>query len=327
VLRTAIFCLLTVLAITIGGCSDSQEPTAPTTAVIENTSPLAASVLPAPAPAAQQPSSQVSPPIPAPTAASVQVVVVQPTSLPEPIHFKPDGTVEILVTPVPATPLLTCMPQGDVVACQDELLDMTFRYPAFLGQILATRLRRGGYSGIFYEYEFENRANGAGGRSSDFGEGREGMYTDQVGFGGRTAADICTPWHAELCRELGPGAIMMVLLPRAEWLCAEMPLVPDTPRGILALDLPKHPLINGFAFSFPLLSPDAEAAFRDRWYSDGKACDPETKVELSAYVEQLRQDLESGQIAPELQQRYDAMIQLAASVQSPFFAALTEHAP
>jgi hypothetical protein len=197
---------------------------------------------------------------------------------------------------------------------------MNFSYPAFMGQLLYTMLRKGGYAGYAYEYAFEDSESDAGGRSSDFSEGRGPMFTDHGGFGGRAAADICAGWVAAMCQELGPGALLIVILPQAEWLCSDAMMFMDIPRGILVLDLPQHPLINGFSFSFPILSAEAEATFRDTWYSDEKVCDPETKVELGAYVEQLRQDLEAGTAATEIQQRYDAMIQIAETIQSPFVA-------
>jgi hypothetical protein len=212
------------------------------------------------------------------------------------------------------------MPQEEVIACYDELLDMSFSYPTFMGQILYTMLRQGGYSGYGYEYIFDESESYAGGRSSDFSEGRGPRYTDQGGFGGQDVANLCAGWVASICQELGPAALLIVMLPQAEWLCSDAMMFAPIPHGILVLDLPQHPLIHGFSFSFELMSAEAKVAFQDEWYMHDKSCEPETKAELSAAMEQLRQDLQAGTAAAEIQQRYNAMIQIAESIQSPFIA-------
>jgi hypothetical protein len=306
------------LAIIIVGCNRSSEQATPPAAnTMDNPAGAPASALATPTPLAQQSAPS---PLSLPTVTPAPLAVAEPTSLPFPKRRTADGT-RIEVTPVPAAPQVTCTPQGEVITCSDELLNMNFSYPAFMGRLLYTSLRKGGYTGYAYEYAFGNGESAAGGRSSDFGEGRDLMYTDNGGFDGRIAADICAQWEAALCQELGPGAVLMVLLPQTERFCADAMMATDIPRSILVLDLPQHPLINGFSFSFPLLSADAEAAFRDEWYRDAKECVPESKVELGAYLKQLHQDLAAGTAAAEIQQRYDAMIQLAKSVQSPFIAA------
>jgi hypothetical protein len=102
-------------------------------------------------------------------------------------------------------------------------------------------------------------------------------------------------------------------------------MFPPIPHAILALDLPQHPLLGGFAFSFSLLSAGAQAAFRDQWHGSDKICTPETeaeiRAELGAAMDQLRRDLEAGTAAPGIQARYDAMIRLAESLESPYLAA------
>lgn len=242
-----------------------------------------------------------------------------PTPLAYPVRYTRDG-IPVEGTPIPAAPQVNCLPQGEVVTCNDELLEMTFSYPAFMGNVLFTFLRQGGYSGYVYAYAFEDYEVDVAGRSRDFSEGRGPMYTDEKGFNGRSPEEICAGWRAAMCQELGPGALLMVLLPQAEWLCSDAMLFHPIPRGILVLDLPQHPLINGFSFSFELMSAEAKAAFRDEWYND-EQCEPETEVELRTAMEQLQQDLQAGTAAAEIQQRYDAMIQIAESIQSPFIAA------
>jgi hypothetical protein len=292
-----------------------EQPNPPIVNTLENTAVALTSALAIPTAIIQQ--SALSP-ISLPTATSAPLAIAEPTSLPYPDRYTTDGTL-ISVTPVPAAPQLACMPQGEVIACNDELLDMIFSYPAFMGPILYTMLRKGGYSGYGYEYIFKERESYAGGRSSDFSIGRGPSYTDQGGFGGQDVANLCAGWVAAICQELGSSALLIVMLPQAEWLCSDAMFVP-IPRGILVLDLPQHPLIHGFSFSFELMSAEAAEAFREEWYMHGRDCKPETKAELGAAMEQLRQDLQVETAVAEIQQRYDAMIQIAESIQSPFIA-------
>lgn len=307
-----VYCAAVTLALLLAGCNpgaqamNRQMPTAtPAFSPIEPpTTPPAALATATPAP---------MPTWTSPAAAAL-------TALPFPQHYNTGGAT-VPVTPVPAAPQVVCTDAGDTIACYDELLALEFGYPAFLGPLRYTSLRQGGYSGYAYEYEFADPEVDAGGRSSDHSEGRGPMYTDQGGFGGRTAAEICAQWEAAFCVEPRPGAVLIGMLPKAERLCTDAMPYPDLPRGILALDLPQHPLIQGFAFSFPLLDAADAAEFRDDWYSGEIKCTPENKAALAAYVEQLARDLPAGAGPVEMQARYDALAALAASVQGKYFGA------
>ena len=305
-------CSATLLVLLLAGCAPgAQAMSRPTPTSTPVFSPLAPpSVAPA---AAEATGTPIPPPTPTSPAAAL-------TALPYPQHFSLGGATAT-VTPVPAAPQVVCTDAGDTIACYDELLALEFRYPAFLGPLRYSSLRQGGYSGYAYEYEFADPEVDAGGRSSDHSEGRGLMYTDQWGFGARTAAEICAQWEAAFCVEPRPGAVLIGMLPKAERLCTDAMPYPDIPRGILALDLPLHPLLQGFAFSFPLLNAADAAEFRDDWYSDEIKCTPENKAALAAYVEQLARDLPAGAGPVEMQARYDALVALAASVQGKYFGA------
>lgn len=306
-----------LLAFTTGlivGCNQPTRPTPTPTPEVVLVAPK--SVLPTPVQVAQPPTAA---PTSAPVIAPSPLQTPEAVTLPFPSSYTSED-VPITGTPIPATPLVICTPRAELVDCYDELLDMSFSYPAFMGPVNHTMLRRGGYSGYAYEYMFEERESVAGGRSRDFGAGRGPMYTDQSGFNGQPAAASCPTWPGMSCRELSQSALLIVMLPHAEWLCSDAMMFTPIPRAILVLDLPEHPLINGFSFSFALLSTEAEAAFQEEWYSDGKNCAPETKVELGREMEQLQLDLQAGNAEAEIQMRYDAMIHLAESVRSPFVA-------
>ncbi len=324
--RRALAGLVTLgLALLIAGCASGAPPmsrpaltntpdvwtagqASPAQALVP--SPLDQPAVPPPSP----PVEVTSAPLPTSTSAAVAAL----TAMPYPQRYATGGAT-IAVTPIPSAPQVVCSPGRETVACYDELLDLEFRYPAFMGTLRYTTLRQGGYSGFAYEYVFDDPTSDAGGRSSDFGEGRGPRYTDQGGFGGRSAANICAEWQAVLCQELGPHALLIGLLPKAERLCGDVMPYPEIPRGILILDLPQHPLIQGFAFSFPLLGPEDAAEFRDDWYSDEIRCAPENHARLNAYVEQLRSDLAAGVAPIEMQERYNALAELARSVRSKYF--------
>lgn len=310
------------LALLIAGCNAGDQPmTRPTPT---GTPQFIALEMPtSPPPAQPQSLSPLDPP-PAATAAPPTLTPSAPTlpAMPYPQRTTSAGTI-IAVTPIPVAPQVVCTPEGETVTCYDDLLDLTFRYPAFMGEVLYTSLRQGGDSGYAYEYTFSARGSAAGGRSSDFGEGRGSMYSDQGGFGGRSSADICAEWQAALCQELGPHALLIGLLPKADRLCTSDMPYPEIPHGILVLDLPQHPLIQGFAFAFPLLGAEDAAEFRDDWYSDEIRCTAENQAALAAYVEQLHQALPAGIAPAEMQLRYDALLDLAGSLQGPYLEGVT----
>lgn len=284
-------------------------------------------------------SSKLATPIPQQIALSpIQLPTITPTPLatvtptPEPyIRYDAYGT-GIVVTPVPASPLVTCTSEDSedtVIACYDMLLDMSFRYPSFMGQMVSTVLYRGSSAGssagigygydYAFDYAFQAGRGYAGGRSRDFSAPRGPAYTDAEGFNGRTSEEICSWWTAAMCKELSPGAILLVILPQADWLCKDAMMFQSIPLGMLVLDLPQHPLIHGFSFAFALIPREEQEAFRAKWYSFSR-CEPEEKDELRTAMDQLLQDLQAGTADTEIQQRYEALIQIAESIQSPFIA-------
>ena len=310
------------------GCSRAPEATPPPTptAMPETVLVKEDTSLPTPTPMAELPTVTSTPAqavAPSPLEPPTPQALAMPDAAsmpPFPSPYKADGT-PITGTPVASNPLVICEPQGDVFACYDELLDMQFSYPAFMGPVEHTMLRQGGQGGFGYEYMFVDWENYAGGRSRDFAEGRGPRYTDQEGFNGRSAADICAEWVAAGCVELGPGAVLILMLPQADWLCSDAMMFTPVPHAILALDLPQHPLINGFGFSFSLLSKEAATTFQEQWYSGDNQCTPENKAALGSEMAQLNSNLQAGSAAQEIQSRYDAMIRIAESIQSPYFTA------
>ncbi len=246
--------------------------------------------------------------------------VTQSPAIPAPTVTSADNLPAGDSTPIPEHPEVECTLQDDVIACYDTLLAMTFSYPAFMGEIQETVLRAGGYAGFSYEYML-NGEGAMGGRSRDFSEGRGRMFTDQMGFDGRAATEICPDWQAATCVEINPSVVVMVMYPESRAFCTDSMFNASPPHAIVAVDLPGHPLIHGFGFAVSLASPAWSAAYYAEWRSDDRMCDPAVKADFDARMEQLRLDLEAGTAEADIQARYDAMLRLAASVQSPFMDA------
>ncbi len=239
-----------------------------------------------------------------------------------------EPSVEPFVSPLPtattstAPEFLTCAQDGDVTRCHDALLDLTFDYPDFMGSIVATELRPGGYAGTFYEYDITDREHGVGvgGRSRDFSEGRGGFPTDQTGFGGRTTRQICADGSAQICQVVRPGVAFTVWLPEAEWLCGGGIASSFTPRMLIRLNLPDHPLVHGFGFAAHLLPHDMDAAARAAWEGDAieERCTVAGHAAFDAARAELQLALENGTADPVIQARYDGLKDLAHSIQGPY---------
>ncbi len=254
-------------------------------------------------------------------------IVLVPTSTPTPLP-SPTPTPFQLPSPqfgtpgatsVPAAPLLICVPNTEFIDCYDELLDMTFSYPSFMGSISYTQLRQGGISGYSYKYFFANAEllADAGGLSKNFSEARGGWFTDDYGFGGITAQEVCAARSVGICREVGSSVVVSVLFPEAQYFCRDAMIVLYTPLVTVSTDLPQHPLIHGFGFVASIGSPEREAEL-EQYRHTGQLCSPEAQETFDAEMEQLRLDLEAGTADSEIQGRFDAMMHLAESVESQY---------
>ena len=319
------YLLCVVIAIVVAGCNRSADERLPPTPT--QTTPLVRAQVGAESSKLPTPISQqiALSPILLPTTTPAPPATVTPT--PEPyMRYDSNGT-SIVVTPVPASPLVTCTSEDTIITCYDMLLDMSFRYPSFMGQLVSTVLYRGSSAGDSYghgygydyafDYKFSAGRGYAGGRSRDFSAPRGPAYTDAKGFNGRSTEDICSWWTAAMCKVFSPGVVLLVILPQADWLCKDAMMFQPIPLGMLVIDLPQHPLIHGFSFAFDLMPREEQEAFYAKWYSFSR-CEPEEKDELRTAMEQLLQDLQAGTADTKIQQRYEALIQIAESIQSPF---------
>ncbi|MBK8046685.1 MAG: hypothetical protein IPK16_05915 [Anaerolineales bacterium] len=231
----------------------------------------------------------------------------------------PASTTDVVPTPLPAVPV-TCKEQSDVVQCHDDFLALDFAYPEFMGRIAGVELKPGGYSGLAYEYMMERQGGSAGGRSANFSEGRGPMWTDQSGFPDGSVQSLCTIWDADLCLEAAPGVAILGLMPDSTRVCGDgVPPIP--PRVFVVVNLPEHPVIQGFGFAGALLPGEQEAAliasFRAA-HTDPTACSEQGQQAFDAEMAALQQSLLHGTEDTPIQARFDAFMMLAKSIRGPY---------
>lgn len=322
ILLVLVLSLLITACGRLGQADPTPTPTRTPTPLVEQPAP-SATTAPTEAPTTEAPTVSAQPT--ASPATEVPAAEVSATETPVAEAPAADAPVvpESLWATLPAEPPVECVAEGDFLRCNDVLLAMNFVYPAWMGPVNNTMLREGGQAGYGYEYFFaENQAGaGAGGRSRDFAEGRGGMFTDQLGFGGLSAQEYCAQ-RAEggICRVINEQVVVMTLMPQAFQFCQDWMMMTNTPRVIVAVDLPDHPLIHGFGFTALLLPPEMDA----EWAAtpqDPNFCSDEGQGAYNARMEALRQDLPAGVADPAIQARYDALVQLAESIASPFVSA------
>ncbi len=90
-----------------------------------------------------------------------------------------------------------------------------------------------------------------------------------------------------------------------------------TPRMLIRLNLPEHPLVHGFGFAAHLLPHDMDTAARAAWEGDAieERCTVAGRAAFDAARAELRLALESGTADPLIQARYDGLKDLAYSIQ------------
>ena len=267
--------------------------------------------------AAATPSAVSAASTPAPTPHSIPTTTPRPT--PTPTALARQEAAEI-ITPSAS---VRCEVDDAFLHCHDSLLDLSFAYPHFLGDITGTKLRPAwGAAGIYYEYELEHAHHytSIGGRSRNFTEGREPSPTDLTGFDGRSTADICAN-RTSLCEAIRPGVVFGIEFPTVPPHCNEFFYPWPSPHVLITLNLPDHPLVNGFGFSQAFFD-GLESETKDEFWGDRSEqdCTPEGQAAFAARMADLRAALEAGTAEPAVQMRYAAFRDLAASIQGPLLA-------
>ena len=208
--------------------------------------------------------------------------------------------------------VVTCETGPDSEQCYDTFLDLAFEYPSFLGKVSGAGLSKGDWSGVAYGYEMNGSwVDGIGGRSRDYSAGPDSVWTDLRGFCDQTVDDYCSPQESSQCEVVGPGVVAKVIFPASGDFCETYHYFGVSPEMIVAVDLPRHPVINGFGFAAALLPPEVEvmsAPTEDQ-------CSEAAQAEFDRAMQDLREALPAGTAAPEIQARYDAMVQLAESIE------------
>ena len=284
-LRFGLACLF--LVVLIGGCSDAPDSEVPP-------------------PTADIATAVTTPPL---DVVSVMVTVSPlPTATPVP-------TVEPLLMPSPDTLVIIpyCEAEGESIKCYDDVLDISFSYPATWGEVSAI-LRKGGYSGFAYDYFFWNDLQqghpNAGGRSGSFSEGRGRMFTDFWGFT-TPSQQMCDEQTQDvLCKVVKPGVVVGLYFPRADFFCDDTPTFFGSGDAAVFVNLPEPNLINGFVFNARFIDEEQLKALEG--YKD---CTAEGQQRFDASVQGLIQQVQAGSAPPEMMERVNTMYQLAESLE------------
>jgi hypothetical protein len=298
-LRLGLACLF--LVVLVGGCSNAPDSEMPAPAA-----GVATAVTTPP----QEIVSVVATVSPLPTATTVPTV--EPSPVPTPITSS--GLV-----PYPDTLVIIpqCQVEGALINCHDDVLHVSFSYPATWGEVSA-RLGKGGYSGLAYKYSFlgDSQATqaypNAGGRSSNFSEGRGRIATDFWGFTAPSQQMCDEQTQDVLCRVVKPGVVVGLYFPIAEQLCAPPAPYFFTGSGDAGVfvNLPEPSLINGFVFITRFIDEEQLKALDG--YQD---CTAEGQERFDASIHTLMQQVQSGSAPPEVMERVNTVYRLAESLE------------
>lgn len=301
--------LVPLAALLMGGCMPT--PTAAPT-------PLGkATAIPIATPAA---TATVIPAVTATKAATAAPVL--PTAVPA-----PTATPAIAVTPVDAR--LGCAQDGATYFCRDQVLGLSFRYPAAWGRIGRTNLRASAQSGRAYDLVFDRPPvppfPAAGGRSRDFSEGRGGMLTDFGGYDKNAPGSLiglgkdgkCDPAFA-LCERVQSNVILALLYVPGPIRCEGGPILVSDPVAQVTIDLPNNPNVNGFVFAAPFLSESSlarlNATIGVTAQGDSTRCGPADIAAYDATLKDLLMGVQTGRADVETAANVAALRALAQSI-------------
>ncbi len=198
-----------------------------------------------------------------------------------------------------------------VESYRDEFLGIEFSYPRTWGQINA-QLETCHYSGYQYEYVFQADAITTGGRSLDCSEGRSVGFTDYPRMGYHDG-DVCDFLGKQCVEEPASEDFVHLTLvfPQAESIClsryAEM--VSYRVYGVMTVDLPEHPIIQGMIWLVPLLTDEREAELLSK-----VACDDAAHTEYTQAITALMEEISAGRGNAETQAVVENLRYMANSV-------------
>jgi hypothetical protein len=255
------------------------------------------------------------------TAKLLQTRAAEMTAMPTGFS-KATVTPDIFPTRVVVNSKPVCVPSEEYTACHDDILAIDFEYPSNWGEISAL-FSQGGYAGFSYEYYFSGSYVGqrAGGRSRDFAEGRGGILTDFLGFGSDPAGaqSTCQHFAADICKAVQPGVVFMMRLLKSDLSCnPELQVASEI--GMVAVNMPQGPKINGFLFASGILSDQLENDLDAILSSDPKIrqekCeDAALRQQFDAKVNEIKDAIEAGTVDIETQANIDRLLYLARSIQ------------
>ncbi|HNT78770.1 MAG TPA: hypothetical protein PKH77_27500 [Anaerolineae bacterium] len=219
----------------------------------------------------------------------------------------------IVETPQP-TPTVTVAPGSAYESYRDEFLGIAFSYPQTWGEIDA-RLEVCYSSGYKYIYAFDRDEILTGGRGLDCSEPRGGEYTDYPIAAYKTTP-VCELLKGDICLEeqaTEEFVRFFMVFPSAETLCAPSAWANDRIYGVITVDRPNHPVIQGMIWLVPLLSDERQA---ELW--DSVIC-PDDETHNASYtqaVTELVDKIKAGNADAEIQEVVDNLRYMANSVRT-----------
>lgn len=207
--------------------------------------------------------------------------------------------------------------------CRDAVLNIAFAYPPAWGEISARRFA--GDTGSGYQYQFTPGTTypQAGGDSRDFTQARDRTLIDFAGFGpdASTAPDKYLSYGAMLTRTTPAGVLVLFAFPAAEYVC-KLDHGSGTvvaPLGVVAIDLPRNPKINGFVFVATILSAplwkDLAAVLGLQDQTQAAKCqDAALRQQFDGKVAEVVAAIQAGTVDAGTQANLDQLMHLAQSI-------------
>ena len=217
---------------------------------------------------------------------------------------------------------LDCQVKGNYRLCSDSVLDMEFEYPSDWG-FIETLFRPGLTSGYAYEYKFFDKSHQqirgiqAGGRSSDFAEGRGAMITD---FKGYVYPDLnpCEIFSPRVCYEIKPGVVFKLAAISGAEMCLPEPRSVTSPTAIVEIVLPENPKINGFIFTWNFVPQDLTKELNDilglKEFWGFENCTQESIQAYDQKLNELFEAIASNKTTGETRRNLNKMLHMAESI-------------
>jgi hypothetical protein len=140
-----------------------------------------------------------------------------------------------------------------------------------------------------------------------------------MGFEGKPAASYCNQSYADVCKAIQEKVVMELDFPSGEEICMPGPGSLYRPVGLVRIDLPDNPYINGFVFVSKLISNEVAQRLDMLLFFDPENWETQCSQEnISAYDEEVQKilaEMITGSLDEESTQHFNNLLHLANSVE------------